>query len=309
MLSLFYSTNGGTNWSAVSGNLEQNPDGSGNGPSVRWGSILPLGSSKVYFVGTSTGVYSTTTLSGSSTVWVQEGSSNIGSVVVPMIVTRPLDGLVIVATHANGVFRATMAVPLSAPALLTPADGATGVPLNPSLTWSSVAGATSYTVQVSTSSSFNSFVVNQSGISNTSLALTGLQASTQYSWRVSASNTSETSSFSAARSFVTTVASSVELIDGVVPKDFQLAQNYPNPFNPSTTIRFDLPNANRVTLKIFDVSGRELSTLVNDVMRPGRYAVRWNGRDASGRDQSSGTYFYRLQTSSFSKTNRMVLLR
>ncbi len=102
--SLFYTTNGGTNWSDVSGNLEQNPDGSGNGPSTRWVKIMPSGVSSIYFVGTSTGLYSTTNLNGTSTVWGQEGSSTIGNVVVDMIDARQSDGFVAVGTHANSIF-------------------------------------------------------------------------------------------------------------------------------------------------------------------------------------------------------------
>jgi hypothetical protein len=104
VLSLFYTTNGGTSWSAVSGNLEQNPDGTGSGPSCRWGLILSTGGTKTYFVATSTGLYSTTTFNGMSTVWAQEGASTIGNVVVDMVVGRAVDGVVVAATHGNGTY-------------------------------------------------------------------------------------------------------------------------------------------------------------------------------------------------------------
>ena len=107
VVSLFYTTDGGSNWSDVSGNLEQNPDGSGDGPSCRWAAIIPGGG---YFVGTSTGLYSTAALNGSSTVWAQEGSGNIGNVVVDMMDTRLSDGVIIAATHGNGMYSATLGV-------------------------------------------------------------------------------------------------------------------------------------------------------------------------------------------------------
>jgi hypothetical protein len=102
--SIFYTANAGASWSDVSGNLEQNPDGSGNGPSVRWAAIQTYGGGATYFVGTSTGLYSTSSLQGSTTVWVQEGGQDIGNVVVDMIDVRPTDGTVVVATHGQGVF-------------------------------------------------------------------------------------------------------------------------------------------------------------------------------------------------------------
>lgn len=109
--SIWHSTDGGQNWSEVEGNL-----GGDEGPSVRWSIIMPSGGSTVYFLATSTGVYSTTNLSGPNTVWVQEGASSIGNVVVDMLVGRPADGVVAAGTHARGVFSAL--VESSAAALL-----------------------------------------------------------------------------------------------------------------------------------------------------------------------------------------------
>lgn len=106
VISLFYTANGGTSWTPVAGNLEQNPDGSGNGPSCRWVAILPNGNATQYLVGTSTGLYSTTNLNGAGTVWEQEGASTIGNVVVDMIDTRHSDLLAVVGTHGQGVFSA-----------------------------------------------------------------------------------------------------------------------------------------------------------------------------------------------------------
>jgi len=104
VISLYYTSDGGNVWTAVAGNLEQNADGSGDGPSCRWASILNAGGSKYYFVATSTGVYSTTTLNGMSTVWAQEGANSIGNIVSTMVITRQSDGKVVVATHGNGVY-------------------------------------------------------------------------------------------------------------------------------------------------------------------------------------------------------------
>jgi photosystem II stability/assembly factor-like uncharacterized protein len=104
LISIFASENGGETWTPVSGNLEENPDGSGSGPSVRWISILYVEDKPVYFAGTSAGLFSTITLDGMNTVWVQEGRETIGNVVVDMIDVRQSDGFVVVGTHGNGVY-------------------------------------------------------------------------------------------------------------------------------------------------------------------------------------------------------------
>jgi hypothetical protein len=88
------------------------------------------------------------------------------------------------------------------------------------------------------------------------------------------------------------------------PETFSLTQNFPNPFNPSTRINYQLPTINHVTLKVFDILGREVATLVNEVNRPGVYSVQWN---ASG--VASGVYFYRIEAGSFVETRKLVLLR
>jgi hypothetical protein len=86
--------------------------------------------------------------------------------------------------------------------------------------------------------------------------------------------------------------------------DYNLAQNYPNPFNPSTQIKFSIKETGMVTLKVFDVLGREVATLVNNQLATGSYTVNFN---ASG--LASGIYFYRLESGSFVQTNKMMLLK
>jgi photosystem II stability/assembly factor-like uncharacterized protein len=83
-----------------------------------------------------------------------------------------------------------------------------------------------------------------------------------------------------------------------------LAQNYPNPFNPTTTIKFQVPNSGFVTLKVFDLLGREVATLVNENMTQGSYE-----RVFDGRGLSSGFFFYRLKSSTFIQTKKMILLK
>lgn len=103
--SVFMTTDGGDNFTDISGNLEENPNGSGSGPSVRWAEIIPTTDGISYFVGTSTGLYSTDLTDGRNTTWVQESEEIIGNAIITMINYRAIDGRLIVATHGNGTFR------------------------------------------------------------------------------------------------------------------------------------------------------------------------------------------------------------
>ena len=104
--SLWHSNDAGATWTKVAGNLEQSISGGGNGPSLRWASFLPVSDGMVYLVAGSTGLYATDTLMGTNTVWVQQGANTIGKVVCDMIDVRTSDGLVVVATHAGGIYSA-----------------------------------------------------------------------------------------------------------------------------------------------------------------------------------------------------------
>lgn len=102
--SLFYSTDGGNSWQKIAGNLEEKSDGTGNGPSLRWASVLPFGSRTLYLVGSSVGLFATDSLNGVNTIWKQVGSQTIGNAVVDMIVTRETDATIAIATHGSGIF-------------------------------------------------------------------------------------------------------------------------------------------------------------------------------------------------------------
>ena len=90
----------------------------------------------------------------------------------------------------------------------------------------------------------------------------------------------------------------------LIPGTYSLSQNYPNPFNPVTQVKYDLPKEGFVTLKVYDVLGREVSKLVNEVKTPGSYIV-----DFDGTSFSSGVYFYKLEVNGFSDVKRMMLIK
>lgn len=108
VVSVWMSENGGDTWTAIGGNLEENPDGSGNGPSIRWVEVLPDGNGgSMIFLGTSIGLYMTDTVDGDNTVWSLQSENTIGVGLVVMIKVRPNEGQVVAATHGNGVFTGT----------------------------------------------------------------------------------------------------------------------------------------------------------------------------------------------------------
>jgi len=94
-----------------------------------------------------------------------------------------------------------------------------------------------------------------------------------------------------------------------VPDKFLLYYNYPNPFNPTTTIAYDLPKATNVVLKIYDVLGNEVRTLLNTQQQAGYKSVVWDGRDDLGLKVSSGIFMYRLRAGDLVQTKKMILLK
>ncbi len=97
--------------------------------------------------------------------------------------------------------------------------------------------------------------------------------------------------------------------DAEIPKAYALAQNYPNPFNPVTTIRYDMKAKGLVTVRIYDVSGRLVRTLVNETKEAGAYSAVWDGRNNGGMNVASGIYFYKMDAGGFSATKKLVMLR
>ena len=96
----------------------------------------------------------------------------------------------------------------------------------------------------------------------------------------------------------------INIINMSVPKTYTLNQNYPNPFNPSTNVKFEIPSGGLIKLAVYDILGREIETLVNENLAAGSYSVNWNASN-----YPSGIYFYRIETSNFTETKKMVLIK
>ncbi len=95
----------------------------------------------------------------------------------------------------------------------------------------------------------------------------------------------------------------------LTPRKFDLFQNYPNPFNPTTEIKYQIPYTSMVRLKIFNILGQLIKTLVNSDQRAGNYQVRWNGTNNYGEKVSSGIYIYRIESGNFISNKKMILLK
>ena len=108
----------------------------------------------------------------------------------------------------------------------------------------------------------------------------------------------------------------IKVISNSVPEKFELMQNYPNPFNPNTIIRFQIKETRFVNLKVYDVLGKEVATLINEKLQAGTYEVPFSTSQFSESVAASGVYFYRLSAvdvyesgSSFSQIHKMVVLK
>ena len=111
------------------------------------------------------------------------------------------------------------------------------------------------------------------------------------------------------RAYVTVGTVGNEKIVELLPTSFTVAQNYPNPFNPSTKIQFTLPEAAKVSVRIYDMLGREIKELTSADLSAGSHTLTWNGDDAAGHKVASGTYIYAISTPKYLQTKKMVLLK
>jgi hypothetical protein len=94
-----------------------------------------------------------------------------------------------------------------------------------------------------------------------------------------------------------------------IPAAFALHPAYPNPFNPETTIRYDVQNTSHILLTVHDLLGRTIATLFDETRDAGSYTISWRGRDDSGASVPSGVYFVRMNTGSFTATQKLMLIR
>jgi hypothetical protein len=239
-----------------------------------------------------------------SDLTLQAPSPCIDAGITLSTVTDDFDGIVRPqgAAYDIGAFEAAATL-VASPTLIAPADGMEMVSINPTLSWKKVRRALKYSLMVSLTPGVSYVVVSDTAVVDTTKNIGPLQYNTTYFWWVCAKNDGDTSEWSPIRMFTTIPASSVELTDSAIPKEYELSQNYPNPFNPVTTILFALPKKSVVTLCIYDLLGRNVATLVSGELAAGYFTIKWSA------NVSSGIYFYRLQAGSYTNTKKLILLR
>jgi hypothetical protein len=174
---------------------------------------------------------------------------------------------------------------------------------NIKLDWSTISYADSYGFEVERTDSDTTNwekigIVESKNILNTPVNYTFLDTSDKLNpilkYRIKSVNADATS----------TILKEIEVEVENAPLSFELAQNYPNPFNPSTTISWQTPVGSMQTLKVYDILGNEVATLVNEFMEAGQHEVEFEATNLA-----SGVYVYRLQTATFTDTKKMMLLR
>lgn len=203
-------------------------------------------------------------------------------------------------------------------ALVSPDSGAQDVAAPVELTWNHDSVTQYYTVEVDSTGSFASPLfkkdtVVESSPSVLTLSLPALPSASGYFWRVRGVNGTGAGNWSQVWAFTVKKNTTGAPLDGrLIPKEYALGQNFPNPFNPTTTIQFQIPQSpftkgdkgGFVSLKIFDLLGRDVATLVNEEKQAGYYSVRFDARALS-----SGIYFYRIEAGEFTQTKRLMLLK
>jgi hypothetical protein len=163
-----------------------------------------------------------------------------------------------------------------------------------------------YDLQYSTTNDFTN-ATTISNLDSNSFAIKNLSINNEYNWRVrSKTDNGASSAYSSVGKFIVSSTTNVgqTLNNKTVPASFELKQNYPNPFNPTTTIIYTIPKATFISLRVYDILGNIVTTLVNENKQAGNYSIEFNPKNIS-----SGVYFYRLQAGSFVETKKLVFLK
>ena len=181
---------------------------------------------------------------------------------------------------------------------------------SPQLSWflPSQSDGLNYELQYSVTGQFDD-AVEINDLTTNSVTINNIQDNQKYYWRVrSKDNNGNVSIYSSVASFVGQGITDVEE-PAIIPEKFSVSQNYPNPFNPSTVINYALPKAEFVTIRIYNMLGQEVATLLNNEVNAGVYNIMWNGMDNSGTKVATGTYIYRVVAGDNIVSKKMILLK
>ncbi|PAU93572.1 hypothetical protein CK503_10470 [Aliifodinibius salipaludis] len=278
--SIYHTRDGGETWQGVEGNLGDN--GGDLGPSVRSSVTIPGEQGNIYFVGTSTGIYSTTNFDGPDTSWEQEATNEIGYAVVEQVNARYNDGTIIAGTHGLGMYRGSFDGTVSLPSIaVNPNEGRAGDKVT--------IAASNFEFNSSPEDNevtFGTVIANVLEATTNELVVEVPRGAIPRDYE---SNTIQVKASSGN-------VSASQTFTLLPPDNFTIKQNYPNPFNLSTKIPFDIPADTRVTLTIYDTNGRKvLQPIREETYNAGSYAERV---DLSG--LASGVYIYRIYVEALS---------
>ena len=169
--------------------------------------------------------------------------------------------------------------------------------------WNQFENAVSYSLQIATDSLFNNIIYMDSMVIDVTKNVNTLLNDYKYYWRVRAKTPIKYSEWSYVWNFTTAGAVGVEN-ESTLPSQYSLSQNYPNPFNPITTIKYTIPQRSFVTMKVHDLLGKEIATLVHGEKEAGYYHVEFNGSQLA-----SGIYFYSMHVGDYCQTKKLILLK
>ncbi len=165
-----------------------------------------------------------------------------------------------------------------------------------------------YELQYSVNNDFTNAVTVQN-IQGTSYIANALPTGASLYWRVRSKTGNEIhSAYSKVEQFIPNTPTGIGQ-EAEIPTEFALGQNYPNPFNPATMINFSLPLEVYVSIKIYDMLGREVKTLLAEIKESGFYSIKWNGDNGNGEVVAAGSYIYRITAGSFIQTKKMIFLK
>ena len=190
----------------------------------------------------------------------------------------------------------------STPTIVSPTQNADSVAIPTEFIWQADENATSYQAELFTDA-LNTIVFEQS-LTDTSIMYTEMVADKDYLFRVRAVNTAGTSNWSNVEFKTAEQDVNTSISNSTIPTSYSLNQNYPNPFNPTTSITYSLPQSAVVSLKIYDITGKYITTLVDGVTSAGIHTVTFDAGSLS-----SGMYVYTLETDGFRQSRQMMLVK
>ena len=257
--------------------------------------ILNPASTIVYKINQSNGHYEPVATSYDSS-YIYNGQNNLGKVLMFNIDSTYFgDLLFAIPQKIDSAY---------APEPFSPANADTVSTKSITLRWGTYGIFSTFHLQIATDSLFNNLTIDTTGFRETLFTDSSFSKGTYYYWRVNNTNSAGTSNWSDTARFYVSSTLGIDNSKSTLPQMYYLSQNYPNPFNPSTMINYEIPKSSFVTLKVYDILGREIATLINEEKPTGSYKITFNASK-----YSSGVYFYKLSAGNYTQVKKMVLIK